>query len=158
MPEAPATEGPIVFAYDGSPSAKAAISQGCALFGGQRALVLTVWESVAAVAAAGVAGIPAGVAASAAERIDAAAEDVSKQLCAEGVALAQDAGLEATGSTERAERNTWSTIVRAAEASNARAVVVGSRGRSGLRSAVLGSTSNGLVHNCPLPVVVVRAP
>lgn len=157
MPEVPATEGPIVFAYDGSQSAKVAIEQGCALFGGRRALVLTVWQSVAAVAAAGAAGIPAGVAASAAERIDAAAEEVSERLCAEGVALAQDAGLEATGSTERAERNTWATIVRTAEESNARAVVVGSRGRSGIRSAVLGSVSNGVVHNCPLPVVVVRA-
>lgn len=119
LPEASAAEGPIVFAYDGSPSARAAITQGGSLFGGQAALVLTVWESVAAVAAAGAAGMPAGVAASAAETIDAAAEDVSKQLCAEGVALAQDAGLEATGRTERAERNTWATIVRTAEESGA---------------------------------------
>jgi nucleotide-binding universal stress UspA family protein len=37
-------------------------------------------------------------------------------------------------------------------------IAVGSRGRSGIRSAVLGSVSNGVLHNCTVPVLVVHAP
>lgn len=36
-------------------------------------------------------------------------------------------------------------------------VVVGSRGRSGIRRAVLGSVSDHVVRNAPCPVLVVRA-
>ena len=149
---------PILFAYDGSDAARAAVEQGSALFGGHAAVVLTVWESIAAVAAAGAAGIPAGVAAEAAERIDAVAAERAERICADGVELARQATGDVTGRTKAAEPNTWATIVRVAGEIRAQAVVVGSRGRSGIRSAVLGSVSNGVVHNCPCPVLVVRLP
>ncbi|MFB9905382.1 universal stress protein [Allokutzneria oryzae] len=43
-----------------------------------------------------------------------------------------------------------------AQAPNARLLVVGSRGRGALRGAVLGSTSQALLHHAPCPVAVVR--
>ena len=45
-------------------------------------------------------------------------------------------------------------IVRLAEERSARAIVVGSRGRGGLKRAVLGSVSDHLVRNAPCTVVV----
>lgn len=48
-------------------------------------------------------------------------------------------------------------IVRAAEEGGYGAVVVGTRGRSGVARAVLGSVAEHVVRRAPVPVVVVRA-
>jgi nucleotide-binding universal stress UspA family protein len=45
----------------------------------------------------------------------------------------------------------------AAEAEGADLLVVGSRGRSGIASVILGSVSSHLVSHAPCPVVVVKA-
>ena len=47
-------------------------------------------------------------------------------------------------------------IVDEARAMGADLVVVGSRGHSGLETAVLGSTSSGILDHAPCPVLVVR--
>jgi nucleotide-binding universal stress UspA family protein len=36
-------------------------------------------------------------------------------------------------------------------------LVVGSRGRGGIRSRLFGSTANSILDTCPAPVVVIRA-
>jgi nucleotide-binding universal stress UspA family protein len=45
-----------------------------------------------------------------------------------------------------------------AEAASADLVVIGSRGRGNIKSALLGSVSSHVVHHAPCPVVVVKAP
>jgi len=47
-------------------------------------------------------------------------------------------------------------ICRLAEELSARAIVVGSRGRGGLKRALLGSVSDHVVRNAPCSVVVTR--
>jgi nucleotide-binding universal stress UspA family protein len=49
-------------------------------------------------------------------------------------------------------------ISELAESLSARAIVVGTRGRGGLKRAVLGSVSDHLVRNAPCPVVVTGGP
>src|SRR5207244_11335629 len=48
-------------------------------------------------------------------------------------------------------------IVALADSIDADLVVIGSRGHTGLASAVLGSVSRGVMHETRRPVVVVRA-
>ncbi len=47
-------------------------------------------------------------------------------------------------------------IVNLAEEIRAGLIVVGSRGRSGIRRALMGSVSDSVVHHAHCPVLVVR--
>jgi nucleotide-binding universal stress UspA family protein len=49
-------------------------------------------------------------------------------------------------------------VCHLAEELGARAIVVGSRGRSGIKRAVMGSVSDHIVRHAPCPVVVTAAP
>lgn len=147
---------PIAIAYDGSENARAAITGAARLFDGRAAVVVSVWESVESLTAASVIGVPAGVAAEAARRLDEETAERADQLAAEGAKLASDAGLAATPRAVPSEDNVSSTLCRTAEELGAGAIVVGSRGRSGVKSALLGSVSNGVVQNSKVPTLVVR--
>jgi nucleotide-binding universal stress UspA family protein len=148
---------PILIAYDGSDGAKAAVEAAGRLFPGRSATVVSVWRSVASVAPASLVAIPAAVATRAYEELDEEAEGQASARADEGVTAAADAGLDASGRAVRDTGQVWSTIIDAAEREDAAAIVVGSRGLSAVKSALLGSVANGLVHHGTRPVVVVPA-
>lgn len=148
---------PILIAYDGSDGAKAAIAAAGELFPGRRAVVLSVWRSAAAAAPASLIAIPAGVATRAYEQLDSESEQQARAMAAEGAAEAEAAGLDAAGVAVLNHGQVWATIVNAGDEEDVAAIVVGSRGRSGVASAVLGSVANGVVHHSARPVVVVPA-
>ncbi len=151
-----AERGPILIAYDGSDGAKAAIAEAGTVLDGGAAQVVTVWQSTAAAAPAGLIAIPAGVAHKAYEELDRESERQAQALAEQGVALAEAAGFDATPHPVATRANTWSTLVRLAEAERAAVVVIGSRGHSGIKSALLGSVSHGVANHCPCPVLLVR--
>lgn len=148
---------PILIAYDGSDGAKAAVAAAGELFSGRRAIVLSVWHSAAAAAPASLIAIPAGVATRAYAELDSESKRQADEMAAEGATEAKAAGLDATGAGVLCHRQVWATIVAAADEEDVAAVVVGSRGRSAVASAVLGSVANGVVHHSSRPVVVVPA-
>lgn len=149
------TSRPILIAYDGSEGAKVAIEAAGRLFPAQSTVVLSVWRSMAAAAPATLIAIPSGVAAEACRQLDLDAEQQAVALAAEGAAAATAVGLDAASVAVRSDGQVWASIVDAAQTRNAQAVVVGSRGRSAVKSALLGSVANGVVHHCSQPVVVV---
>ena len=148
--------GGVLIAYDGSGPAQDAVAQAGRLFPDGRALVVTAWTSLASASGAARAALPDDIIRLAVKRLDAAAEADASRTAQDGVDLARSAGLNASPLTIRAEPSVRASIVAAADQHDARAVVVGSRGRSGLRSAVLGSVSSAVVHHCRRPVVVVH--
>ena len=146
---------PILIAYDGSDGSKAAIDAAGRLFPDRRALVVAVWHSVATAAPASLIAIPANVASRAYEELDGESERQAAARAAEGVAAAKAAGLDASGEAMRCAGQVWATIVNAADEADAQAIVVGTRGLSAIKSALVGSVANGVLHHSARPVVVV---
>jgi nucleotide-binding universal stress UspA family protein len=144
--------GPLLLCYDGSEYAKRAVSAAAGFFAERRAIVFHTWESWMAEAPA-LAGASASVQGMAAE-LDEVVDEQSADRAAEGVAVAEGAGFDAEGLSERATGPTWKTVLDAADQHSCAAIVVGSRGLTGI-SAALGSVSNGVVHHSRRPVLVV---
>jgi nucleotide-binding universal stress UspA family protein len=146
------TNGPLLLCYDGSEGARHAIAVASRELRGQPASVLHIWESwVAEVPAlAGVSATVQGVAA----ELDEVADEQSADHTVEGVQVAEQAGFDAEGLSERATGPTWKAVLDIADQHGCAAIVVGSRGLTGF-SAALGSVSNGVIHHSRRPVLVV---
>jgi nucleotide-binding universal stress UspA family protein len=145
---------PILIAYDGSEHARAAIERAATLLRPRTAVVICVWAPISSAAAAATLGASASVAFAGAEKLDAAGRERAQQLAGEGAELARGAGLEAESRAVETVGAVWRGIVRCAGELDAAAIVTGTRGRSGVAAALLGSTAQGVLHNAGRPVLV----
>jgi len=152
-----ADKGPILIAYDGSEGAKRAIAEAAKVLGGNPAVVVSVWQSTAAAAPASLLAIPTGVAREAYEELDNESRQQSEALSKEGAQIASELGFDATPRSEVCHVNTWSTLLTVADDLDARTIVLGSRGHSGIKSALLGSVSHGVANHSSRPVLLIRA-
>lgn len=146
----------ILIAYDGSDDAKAAIAFAGRILKGESAVVLTVWERLAMTSARASAGLM--VAVDAAGTGDEAIGDAMRELARHGADLARQAGLDATPRCDVDAVAVWATIVDVADEIDAKLIVTGTRGLGGVRSLLLGSTSDRVLHHARRPVLVVPAP
>jgi nucleotide-binding universal stress UspA family protein len=149
---------PVLICFDGSDDAKVAIGRAAALFAGRDAIVLSVWQRAHATPAfvmpafTYAAELTAGDLAA----IDETAGNVAAGLATEGADLAVEAGLRARPVTACAAGPVAETLLNVAGEYRVAAIVVGSRGRGGIKSALLGSVSNHIVHHTTRPTFVVR--
>jgi nucleotide-binding universal stress UspA family protein len=152
-------DGPTLIAFDGSAAARQAVAAAAALLKPRATLVLTVWEAALAQAAMApppdVAMTPS-VDPSALLTFDEALRGHAERVSKEGAELAGSLGLDADPLAMVDVRDIARTIVEVARERNASTIVVGSRGLSGLRARLEGSTSKGVVKHAPCPVVVVH--
>ncbi len=150
-PGAAGGSGPVVFAYDGSELAKEAIAEaGALLEPGVDAVALTAWQPFE------VGFIPAaGLQFDAADAT--AVRDAAKRTAAEGATLADAAGFRARGDEVQAAP-TWKGIVEFANQNDARLIVLGSHGRSGIARAVVGSVAGAVSSHCKRSVLIVHRP
>jgi nucleotide-binding universal stress UspA family protein len=156
-----AADGPILIAFDGSPASRRAVTDAARLFGPRPALVVTVWEAGLAYAMPqmGTELVPTPIVDPAtALSIDQGVHSEAEQVAGEGAELARSLGLDAQPLAVPDERNVPETILHVAEENHASAIVVGSRGLSGVRARLEGSTTKSLLKHASSPVLVVHEP
>jgi nucleotide-binding universal stress UspA family protein len=152
MTDPPAT---ILLGYDGSDNARRAIDAAAALFAGAQAVVASVWQPVGHYALTHPAGaLATPFTSEVVDELDAIAERQAVEEAEHGAALAAGAGLDAQARTAKAAHPADGLLAIAADLRPA-AIVVGTRGRSAVRSVVFGSVSNAVLQASPYPVVVI---
>jgi nucleotide-binding universal stress UspA family protein len=151
----------VIIAYDGSAAAREAIATAAKLLSGCHILVVTVWEPGLAymTPTAPLEGtmMTPPVDPELAQELDDSLKSEAEQLVREGAAAAASLGLDAEPLSIPDARDVPRTVIDLARERNAAAIVVGSRGLSGLRARLEGSTSKELLAHAPCPVLVVHA-
>jgi nucleotide-binding universal stress UspA family protein len=84
------------------------------------------------------------------------AEDEVKKWFDDIKEKADKSGIRFRSELIMAKRSTISTILDYAEEQNINLIVVGTRGRSGIKKMLLGSVASGLVTYAACPVLVVK--
>lgn len=80
-------------------------------------------------------------------------DDAAKEILAEGEALVPD-GIAVSGRTTAGHPGM--TLLERAKAADHDLIVMGSRGRGAVRSAVLGSVSHFVLNHATVPVLIVH--
>jgi nucleotide-binding universal stress UspA family protein len=146
----------ILIGYDGSPDAKEAIKRAGELMRGRPATVFTVWEQFEDMVTRVGAGMPIGVVDYA--ELDRSYEELARQRAEEGAESAREAGLKAQAHACARSGSIAETILFEADDIGAEAIVLGTRGLTGLKSLLLGSVSHAVLQHADRPVIVVPSP
>jgi nucleotide-binding universal stress UspA family protein len=148
--------GPVVIAYDGSPSSERALRESAPLLAPRKALIVVVWEPGLAFSLWVPPMPPAPIDIRTALAIDQAVLERAQRLAEQGAETARKLDLDAEGLAVADEISVAGTLVRLADEIDAPAVVMGAHGHSGIREMLLGSTSRDVIRRAPCPVIVVR--
>jgi nucleotide-binding universal stress UspA family protein len=88
--------------------------------------------------------------------LDRAGAEDGCRVAHEGVRIAHEAGLEAQPVAIKAIAPVWETIIQTAAHHNAAAIVMGSRGLTGVPSMLLGSVSSAVVQHADRATLVIH--
>jgi EmrB/QacA subfamily drug resistance transporter len=146
-----ARPGEILIAFDGSENARHAIRVAGRELSGGRAAVLHVWEPLTGDGPP----VPSALASGAGEAEIELEAERARATAEEGASLARIAGFDAEAHALRTDGSIGEAIVDYVNRHGTRLVVVGTRGLSGVRSALAGSVTNHVTHNVLVPVLAV---
>jgi nucleotide-binding universal stress UspA family protein len=146
----------ILICYDGSADAQSAVDHAAELLPGAEATVLSVWEGFAEVLARSGGGF--GLASADFDQVDAESAKAAGTRAQEGVDRARAAGLKAEPRVVERGATIWEAILDQADEIGATAIVLGSRGLTGIKSVWLGSVSHAVLQHADRTVVIVPSP
>jgi nucleotide-binding universal stress UspA family protein len=148
--------GPILLCYDGSDDAAAAIEAVGPHFAGREAVVACFWQPFAQVAKRFAVSLLEVV--QDPPEINARESELAQRLAEQGAAVARAAGLPAEGRAIEVTKPIDEAIIAYAEEIDTPMIVLGSRGRSGIGSMLLGDVAHDVVQRSTRMVVVVPSP
>jgi len=138
----------ILVAVDGSPDADLALTHAIDLAEAQHAL-LTLFTAVSSLPAAAYIGGGAATAAALDADADADAEAILR-------AAIERVPHQVSARTMLSREPVRHALIEQIAAADHDLVVMGSRGRGGVRAALLGSVSHHVLHHSPVPVLIVH--
>lgn len=148
--------GTALICYDGSESARAAIESAAPLLGDLDCVVVCFWQPFADVARRFARSLLEIV--QDAETVNEQERLLAERTSAEGAALATSVGLAAEARAIEVDAPIDDAILDYADEVDAAVIVLGSRGRTGLRSVLLGDVAGDVVQRATRPVLVVPSP
>ena len=148
----------ILIGYDGSADASAAIEHVAKLMHGAEAMVVTIWEPITMRLSRTPAGLGPFTAFGDISDVDRETQRTAAECAQAGAHLANRGGLRATFETVSRRFGVAEAILARADELEADAIVLGSRGLTGIGSLLLGSVSHGVVQQADRPVVIVPSP
>jgi nucleotide-binding universal stress UspA family protein len=146
----------ILIAYDGSVDADAAIERAAGLLSDRQVTILTVWEELIDVLTR--TGSAFAIGDLDYQAVDRESESQARKRAEDGVKKATEAGLTAKADARARNDSVASTILAAADELDAEAIMMGTRGLTGLKSVLLGSVSHAVLQHADRPVIVVPSP
>jgi nucleotide-binding universal stress UspA family protein len=150
----------ILLCDDGSPDAEAAADRTARLFPGAAVTVIAVWEPCGAMTSQVGFGLGFAYAPppSDLEEIDAIVEERARVAAEAAADRLRASGMTAQARAERERLSVSSTILAVAREIQADAIVLGTRGRGGMKSFLLGSVSHAVLENADRPTLVIPSP
>lgn len=148
----------ILVPYDGSADAQTAIERAAQLMPGAAATILTVWEPfIDALRRSGSTSVGMGFGGGYIDdpQVDELQQQHARDTAAEGVEVARAAGLTAEPRIAGRHGSVARAILAAADDMDADVIVLGTRGRGGVTSFLLGSVSHEVVQHADRAVMVV---
>ena len=138
---------PILICYDGSEGAKHAIEAAAGMLDGHPAVVLAVGPPLTAEESYAALGtlVPS---------FQELNEEQALERAKEGAGLAASAGFAAEARANVAAP-TWEGVIDVANEIDAAAIVIGSRGLTGVKEALSGSVSHAVAEHAGRPVLIV---
>ena len=147
----------VLASYDGSVDAQEAIDRAARLMAGAETTVLTVWEPIQ-ITLMRTNGMGMGVWYSDERTVDAASEEAARATAAEGADRATAGGLLAEPRIVARQDSIAAAILAMADDLDVDAIVLGTRGLTGVRSILLGSVSHAVLQHADRSVLVVPSP
>jgi nucleotide-binding universal stress UspA family protein len=143
----------VILCYDGSDASTEAVAYAADLLPGARALVVSVWRSVAEEALSPAGKPPPSEAAD----VNVHGQEGAFQLARSGARRASAAGLDAEPLAVEVLGRMWEAIELVAEEHEAQLIVCGTD-RAGVKSLLPGDLPSALVDHASVAVLVVPSP
>jgi nucleotide-binding universal stress UspA family protein len=156
--EPAAADAPAIVAFDGSAPAEHAIGIAAGLLRPRPAIVAEAWQSAADTVALALIALPAEVVREGADGLDARARGEAQSHAEAGADLLAHAGWPCEPAAPEVRTNVPSAIVAEADARDTAIIVTGTRGRSRVAAALLGSTAESILRQARRPVLLVPPP